>query len=70
MKKFRVRYIAVREFEVPDNATDEEYDAMKATVIAGMVGSGEVEEGRTICVELVDAPDEIKQKYIYNKDCD
>jgi hypothetical protein len=35
-----------------------------------MVGSGEVEEGRTIHVDLIDAPDEIKQKYIYNKDCD
>ena len=40
MKKFRVKYIVTREFEVPDNATDEEYDAMKDTVVTGIVGTG------------------------------
>ena len=69
MKKFRVKYIVTREFEVPDNATDEEYDAMKDTVVTGIVGTGVSTEGRVL-VELVDAPDEIKEKYIINRDCD
>lgn len=66
-KKFKVTYVATKEFEVPANATDQEYDDMKAVVIAGMTqnpGEGEV------TVELIDAPDEIKEKYIINKDCD
>ena len=68
--QFELTYAVRRTFEIPDGATDEEYDAMKSTVVAGMIGSGEVEEGRTIRVDLIDAPDEIKQKYIYNRDCD
>lgn len=68
MKKFKVTMDGcTKEFEIPDNATDEEYDEMKAIVIAGFQansGKGEIK------VELIDAPDEIKAKYIYNKDCD
>lgn len=67
MKKFKVTMVATKEFEIPDNATDEEYDEMKAIVVAGFQANpceGEIK------VELIDAPDEIKAKYIYNKDCD
>ena len=69
MKKFRLKYIVTREFAIPDNATDEEYDNMKDTIVTGIVGMGEAAEGRVL-VELIDAPDEIKEKYIINKDCD
>lgn len=69
MKKFRLKYIVTREFAIPDNATDEEYDNMKDTIVTGIVGMGEAAEGR-VHVELIDAPDEIKEKYIINKDCD
>jgi hypothetical protein len=37
--KFQLTYTAVREFEIPENATDEEYDAMKEVIMAGMDGS-------------------------------
>lgn len=69
MKKFRLKYIVTREFAVPDNATDDEYDAMKDTIVTGIVGTGTATEGKVL-VELIDAPDEIKEKYIINKDCD
>ena len=49
MKKFKITY-NVGEFTVPDNATDEQYDELRA-------------------IELIDAPDEIKAKYVINKDC-
>lgn len=67
MKKFRLNYTVTREFTLPDAATDEEYDMIKATVI------DELELDTTIGnvkVDLIDAPDEIKQKYIINRDCD
>ena len=52
---------------MPDNATDQEYDAMKEIVIAGLQGNNEI---GNIKIELIDAPDEIKEKYIINPDCD
>jgi beta-galactosidase len=52
-----------------DNATDEEYDAMKDTVVTGIVGTGASTEGH-VRVKLIDAPDEIKEKYPINLDCD
>ena len=67
MKKFKITYTVTREFGVPDNATDQEYDAMKEIVIAGIQGA---KENGNIKIELIDAPDEIKEKYIINPDCD
>lgn len=67
MKKFKITYTVTREFGVPDNATDQEYDDMKAIVVAGMNANKEI---GNIKVELIDAPDEIKQKYEVNRECD
>lgn len=68
MKKFKVTY-NVGEFTVPDNATDEQYDELlKAIALMGM-NLKEIKP-ENIKVELIDAPDEIKAKYIINKDCD
>lgn len=66
MKKFRLTYTVTREFTVPDTATDEEYDAMKETVMEGLDTDMDAD---AVKVELVDAPDEIKEKYIINRDC-
>lgn len=67
MKKFKITY-NVGEFTVPDNATDEQYDELKAIALMGMNLKDIKQEN--IKVELIDAPDEIKAKYIINKDCD
>lgn len=67
MKKFKITY-NVGEFTVPDNATDEQYDELKAIALMGMNIKNINPEN--IKVELIDAPDEIKAKYIINKDCD
>lgn len=67
MKTFRLNYNVTREFTIPDTATDAEYDMLKATVIDVLKLDTTI---GNIKVELIDAPDEIKQKYIYNKDCD
>ena len=66
MKKFKITY-NVGEFTVPDNATDEQYDELKAIALMGM-NLKNIEPDK-VKVELIDAPDEIKQKYIINKDC-
>lgn len=66
MKKFKITY-NVGEFTVPDNATDEQYDELKAIALMGMNLKNINPDN--IKVKLVDAPDEIKQKYIINKDC-
>lgn len=66
MKKFRLTYTVTREFTVPDTATDEEYDAMKETVMEGL---GTNMDADAVKVELIDAPDEIKEKYIINREC-
>ena len=67
MKKFKITVTAVREFTVPDNATDEEYDELKAVAIMGL--NEEKITPEKVKVELIDAPDEIKQNYMYKKDC-
>ena len=67
MKKFKITY-NVGEFTVPDNATDEQYDELKAIALMGMNIKNINPDN--IKVELIDAPDEIKAKYIINKDCD
>jgi hypothetical protein len=66
MKKFKITY-NVGEFTVPDNATDEQYDELKAIALMGMNLKNINPEN--IKVELIDAPDEIKAKYIPNMEC-
>lgn len=66
MKKFEITYTMKKTFTLRDDATDEEYDAVKKTVVDAVVADG----GIDLKTELVDAPDEIRQKYIINKDCD
>ena len=66
MKKFKIT-VNLGEFTVPDNATDEEYDELKAVAI--LATNTKNIKPEDIKVELIDAPDEIKQKYIINKDC-
>lgn len=66
MKKFEITYTMKKTFTLRDDATDEEYDAVKKTVVDAVVADG----GTDLKTELVDAPDEIRQKYIINKDCD
>lgn len=67
MKKFKITYTATREFEVPDNATDEQYDEMKTITLMGL--TKEPIKPDEITVDLIDAPDEIKEKYIPNMEC-
>ncbi len=65
MKKFEITYTMKKTFTIPDTATDEEYDAARDTVVDGIKADG----GTNIGVQLVDAPEEIKAKYIINKEC-
>jgi len=65
MKKFEITYTMKKTFTIPDTATDEEYDAARDTVVDGIKADG----GTDIGVQLVDAPEEIKAKYIINKEC-
>jgi hypothetical protein len=65
MKKFEITYTMKKTFTIPDTATDEEYDAARDTVVDGIKADG----GTDISVQLVDAPEEIKAKYIINKEC-
>ena len=50
-KKFKVTI--EKEFEVPANATDQEYDDMKAVVLAGIKDDDKTK----VKVELIDGPD-------------
>lgn len=68
MKKFKITYTATREFEVPDNCTDDQYDEMKAICLIGL--TNEPVKPDAVKVELVTRPDEPKPKYEINKDCD
>ena len=68
MKKFKITYTATREFEVPDNCTDEQYDELKAICLLGL--TKESVKPNAVKVELVTRPDEPKPKYEINKDCD
>lgn len=65
MKKFEITYTMKKTFTIPDTATDEEYDAARDMVVEGIKADG----GTDVTVQLVDAPEEIKQKYIINKEC-
>lgn len=66
MKKFKLTILIPREFTIPDSATDEEYDAMKNCILEDFRG---LDKDAIVKVELVDAPPEVKEKYIINKDC-
>lgn len=67
--QFKLTYTVSRTFEIPDGASDEEYDAMKETVITGIVGdrSNNVVEG-TVKVERLDTPPAQPPKYETNMD--
>ena len=65
MKKFEITYTMKKTFTIPDTATDEEYDVARDMVVDGIKADG----GTDIGVQLVDAPEEIKAKYIINKEC-
>lgn len=63
--QFKLEYTLRRTFDVPDNATDEEYDALKKTVIDSLtLAGGELK------VTLVEKPAPVPPKYEINKDCD
>lgn len=65
--KFKINITYAREFEVPENATDEEYDEAKAIA---MLGLQNVDVRKFIKVERIDTPAEPLPKYEINKDCD
>jgi hypothetical protein len=66
--KFKVTYTTVREFEIPEGATDEEYDAMKEVILAGIQDTKI--EPDNVKVERIDVPAEPAPEYKINKDCD
>ena len=65
--KFRINITYTREFEIPANATDEEYDEAKAIAMLGMRN---IDLTKFIKVERIDAPAAPLPKYEINKDCD
>lgn len=65
MKKFEITYKMKKTFTLRDDATDEEYDAARDMVVDGIKADG----GTDIGVKLVEAPDEVMQKYVINKEC-
>lgn len=66
MKKFKITY-NVGEFTVPEFDDYEEYDELKAVTLFDLTNKGI--DTTKINVELVDEPDEIKEKNIINRDC-
>lgn len=66
MKKFKITY-NVGEFTVPEFDDDEAYDELKADTLFDLANKGI--DTTKINVELVDEPDEIKEKNIINRDC-
>lgn len=66
MKKFKITY-NVGEFTVPEFDDDEAYDELKADTLFDLANMWI--DTTKINVELVDEPDEIKEKYIINRDC-
>ena len=65
--KFKIGITYTREFEVPENATDEEYDELKAIAMLGMRN---VDITKYIKVERINTPAAPQPKYEINKDCD
>lgn len=69
-KKFKVTIkVDPAEFNLPVNATDEEYDTVRDLLVAGIREDVATGKAGKVKVELIEAPDEIKEKYIINKDC-
>ena len=66
--KFQLTYTAVREFEIPENATDEEYDAMKEVIMASIEAAKVTPDN--VKVVRLDTPAEPLPEYEINKDCD
>jgi hypothetical protein len=65
--KFKLTFTAVREFEVPEGATDEEYDQLKELAKLAM---GEMDvKPDMFTVERIDVPAEEPPKYERNLDC-
>lgn len=65
--KFKLTFTAVREFEVPEGATDEEYDQLKELAKMAM---GEMDiKPDMFTVERIDVPAEEQPKYEPNLDC-
>lgn len=65
--KFKINITYTREFEVPEDCTDEEYDDAKAIAILGMRN---VDITKFTKVERIDTPAKSLPKYEINKDCD
>jgi len=63
-----VNYSTKRTFEIPEGATDEEYDAMKQIIIASI--EAEPLSGANIKVTRLDVPADPQPKYEINKECD
>ena len=69
LMQFKLSYTVTKTFEIPDGASDEEYDAMKETVIAGITGNPDTHaiEG-SVKVERIGTPAKEQPKYEINKD--
>ena len=65
--KFKISITYTRECEVPENATDEEYDDAKAIAVIGMRN---IDIAKFIKVDRIDTPAKPLPKYEINKDCD
>lgn len=65
--KFKISITYTKEFEVPENATNEEYDDAKAIAILGMRN---IDIAKFTKVDRIETPAEPLPKYEINKDCD
>lgn len=65
--KFKISITYTKEFEVPENATNEEYDDAKAIAVIGMRN---IDIAKFIKVDRIETPAEPLPKYEINKDCD
>ena len=66
--QFEVTYTTKRTFEIPEGATDEEYDAMKQIIMASIEGAPVSAEN--VKVVRLDTPPVEPPPYEINKDCD
>lgn len=66
--KFEVTYTAKRTFEIPEGATDEEYDAMKEVIVASIESTKITPDA--VKVVRLDVPAEPLPEYEINNDCD
>lgn len=66
--EFKLTYTITKTFEVPDNATDEEYDAVKDTVIDALFAGSLAPESGVIKVKRIDTPPKEPEPYQINRD--